>query len=46
MPCNEATEHGGQLSPESPEKVSKRIDSQVSDVIDEDMIELTITQGS
>ena len=38
VPCNEGTDHCGQLSPESPEEVSKRTDGQVSVMIAEDFI--------
>ena len=46
VPCNEGTDHRGQLSPKIPEEVSKRTDGQVSVTIAEDYIKLTITQGS
>lgn len=46
VPCNEGTDHCGQLSPKSPEEVSKRTDGQVSVIIAENSIKLTTTQGS
>ena len=37
VPCNEGTDRCGQLSPKSPEKVSKkRTDGQVSVIVAED----------
>ena len=47
MPCNEGTERRRQLSPKSPEEVSKkRTDGQVSVIVAEDFIQLTTSQGS